>query len=133
MDGYFEWRKHPDSKVKTPYYLTGADGQPLAAAGLYELWADPTKAQDDPTRWMWTCAVITTTATDSTGHIHDRSPLLLPQDIIDTWLDPLLIDSEHVRALVASVPRQHLVPRIVGPAVGNVRNDGPHLIEPVEA
>ncbi|QAY70372.1 SOS response-associated peptidase [Xylanimonas protaetiae] len=131
MDGYFEWQTHEDGRTKTPYYLTGANEEPLAAAGLYELWRDPTKADDDAHRWLWTCAVITTTATDSTGHIHDRSPLLLPDDFIDTWLDPSLTDADQVRDLVASVPEPHLVPRVVSPAVGNVRNNGPQLIEPV--
>ena len=28
-------------------------------AGLYELWRDPTLADDDPDRWLWTCTVIT--------------------------------------------------------------------------
>jgi putative SOS response-associated peptidase YedK len=133
MDGYFEWQKHPDSRRKTPYYLTAGDGLPLAAAGLYELWPDPTKAEDDPTRWLWTYTVVTTTATDSTGHIHDRAPLLLPPDFRDSWLDPALTDADAVRELVRSVPEPELVPREVGPAVGNVRNNGPELVEPVAA
>lgn len=131
MDGYFEWQKVPGGKAKTPYFLTGPDGAPLAAAGLYELWPDPAKAEDDPDRWLWTYAVITTTSTDSTGHIHDRSPLLLRADFVDTWLDPSLTDAETIRQLVASVPEPHLVPREVDPAVGNVRNNGPELVQPV--
>lgn len=83
------------------------------------------------TRWLWTYTVITTTATDSTGHIHDRSPLLLPPDFIDSWLDPSLNDAAAVRDLIAAVPQPQLSPHEVDPAVGNVRNNGPHLIEPV--
>ncbi|WP_315092765.1 SOS response-associated peptidase [uncultured Cellulomonas sp.] len=132
MDGYFEWQRHPGEKRKTPYYLTGPDAAPLAAAGLYELWPDPSTPEDDPGRWLWTYTVITTTATDSTGHIHDRAPLLLPADMVDTWLDPSLTDPEQVRQLVASVPEPQLVPRKIGYDVGNVRNDRPDLIQPIE-
>jgi putative SOS response-associated peptidase YedK len=132
MDGYFEWQPRPDSRTKTPYYLTGEHDEPLAAAGLYELWRDPAKADDDPDRWLWTCTVITTTATDSTGHIHDRSPLFLPGDFVDTWRDPSLTDEQDVRELISAVPEPHLVPRVVSTAVGNVRNNGPHLVEPVD-
>ncbi len=78
MDGYYEWQAPESGKGrKTPYYLTDPDGAPLAAAGLYELWRDPSKGDDDPGRWLWTLTVITTNATDTLGHIHDRSPLLL--------------------------------------------------------
>ena len=46
-------------------------------AGLYEIWRDPTRDDDDPTRFLWTCTVLTTTAEDAVGHIHDRMPLLV--------------------------------------------------------
>ncbi|MDC7120587.1 SOS response-associated peptidase [Cellulomonas fimi] len=132
MDGYYEWGAPlAGSKRKTPYYLHSPDEAPLAAAGLYELWPDPAKDKDDPERWMWTFTVITTTATDSTGHIHDRSPLLLPADLVDAWLNPTVTELDAVRDLLAAVPEPHLVPRQVGYDVGNVRNDGPHLVDPV--
>jgi hypothetical protein len=35
--------------------------------------------------------------------------------------------------LLAAIPPPHLVPREVGRAVGNVRNNGPSLIEPATA
>ena len=34
--------------------------------------------------------------------------------------------------LLAELPEPHLVPRQVSKAVGNVKNNGPELIEPVE-
>lgn len=129
MDGYFEWQKVGTRKV--PYYLTAADDAGLAAAGLYELWRDPTKSDDDPTRWLWTVSVITTSATDALGHIHDRTPLLLPPGLWDAWLDPATTSVDEVRALLDTVPEPHLLPREVGAAVGNVRNNGPELVVPV--
>ena len=32
----------------------------LAMAGLYEIWRDPDRAEDDPDRFRWTCTVLTT-------------------------------------------------------------------------
>ncbi|MDM7830864.1 SOS response-associated peptidase [Cellulomonas edaphi] len=128
MDGYFEWQKGPDGK--TPYYLTSPDRRPLAAAGLYELWPDPLRDPDDPARWLWSVTVVTTSATDTLGHIHDRSPLVLPAHLWDDWLDPTPVPTERLQHLLASVPEPHLVPTEVGPAVGNVRHNGPELIEP---
>lgn len=132
MDGHYEWgAPQGGSKRKTPYYLHSPDEAPLAAAGLYELWPDPAKDKDDPERWLWSFTVITTTATDSTGHIHDRSPLVLPANVVDAWLNPAVTDLDDVRDLLAAVPEPHLVPRQVGYDVGNVRNNGPHLVDPV--
>lgn len=131
MDGYFEWQKTPARKV--PYFLTSAGGEQhgLAAAGLYELWPDPSRPADDPARWLWTVTVITRSATDALGHIHDRTPLLLPPELWDEWLDLGTTSADDVRSLLDAVPEPHLLPREVGPAVGNVRNNGPELVAPV--
>ena len=129
-DGYFEWMKIDNKKV--PFFLHAADGQPLGMAGLYELRPDPDLPEDDPNRWLWTCTVITTTAADTTGHIHDRSPLLIPPgDLLDAWLDPALDDPDDVQTLINSLPEPHLEPYEVSTAVNSVRNNGPHLLDPV--
>ncbi|ACZ32477.1 protein of unknown function DUF159 (plasmid) [Xylanimonas cellulosilytica DSM 15894] len=133
MDGYFEWQAPESGRGrKQPFYLTDPDGAPLAAAGLYELWRDPAKGDDAPDRWLWSMAVITTDATDTLGHIHDRSPLLLPGELWGEWLDPGLTDADDVDALIARIPEPHLMPVKVGVAVGNVRNNGPELVRSVE-
>jgi putative SOS response-associated peptidase YedK len=133
MDGYYEWQVPESGKGrKQPFYLTDPDGAPLAAAGLYELWRDPTKSDKDSDRWLWSLTVITTNATDTLGQIHDRSPLLLPDDKWDAWLDPELTDPDQVDALIASIPEPHLAPVKVDMAVGNVRNDSPDLVRPVD-
>ena len=120
-DGYYEWQV--DGTRKQPWFLTSADGGPLAMAGLYEVWSPPEGER------LWTCTVITTEAADDTGHIHDRTPLVVPRADWDRWLDAEVED-----------PGEHLlVPAVagaldawpVGPAVGNVRNDGPELVQPL--
>nr|WP_285762056.1 SOS response-associated peptidase [Nocardiopsis ansamitocini] len=128
-DGYYEWSTAGGTKV--PYYLHPEDGGVLAFAGLYERWPVPEKADDDPDRWLWTCTILTGPATDALGHIHDRTPRIVPPDMVDAWLDPGVTDKEEVRGLVDAIPAPHLVPRRVGPAVGSVRNNGPGLVEPV--
>ncbi len=126
MDGYFEWEPTPDGK--RPWYLTGDGGAPLAAAGLYELWADPSRGADADDRWLWSLAIVTTRTADELGHVHDRAPLLLPRELWARWLDPGLTEAREVADLVSTVPEPHLRPRRVGPEVGSVRNDGPGLV-----
>ncbi len=40
-DGFYEWKAVPGQKRKQPMYIHGATGEPLAFAGLWELWKDP--------------------------------------------------------------------------------------------
>ena len=137
-DGYYEWSVIGGRK--TPYYLHPADDALLAMAGLYEIWRDPTLPEDDPAHLLWTCAVITRPAPDALGHIHDRSPVDVPRGLRNAWLDcsgsaagsgaPSTSVVAEAAALLAAMPPPRLLPREVGPAVGNVRNDAPSLIEP---
>lgn len=127
-DGYYEWQATETGKQ--PYFLH-LDDTVLNMAGLYELWRDPDKATDDPTRWLWTCTVLTTTAQDAAGEIHDRSPLVLPDDLLADWLDPKLTDRETVREMIKSVPSPVLTPYPVSKAVNNVRNNRPDLLTPI--
>lgn len=132
-DGYFEW--YPTSRtnakgkpVKQPFFIRPTDGGVLAMAGLYEIWRDPTKAEDDPARFRWTCTVLTTNAEDDLGRIHDRMPLMVERDRWDQWLDPRVTGDTHL--LVPAAPgRLEAYP--VSTLVSNVRNNGPELVEPV--
>ena len=119
-DGYYEWK--PEGPGKQPYFLTSTSGDPLAMAGLFEHWKRP-----DGT-WLSTCTVLTTSAPDELGEIHDRTPLLVPKELWAVWLDPTVTDPEAV--LVPGTPGV-LDAWPVGQEVGNVRNNGPHLVDPV--
>jgi putative SOS response-associated peptidase YedK len=132
-DGYYEW--YPTSQttksgkpVKQPFFIRPGDGGVLAMAGLYEIWRDPTRAEDDPERFRWTCTVLTTEAEDSLGHIHDRMPLMVERDRWAQWLDPRV--GGELSLLVPAAPGS-LEAYPVSTAVGNVRNNGPELVEPL--
>jgi putative SOS response-associated peptidase YedK len=129
-EGYYEWQKAGDRKI--PHYLASEDGSLLGFAGLYEFWKDPELPEDAEDQWLMSCTIITTSAADALGHIHDRTPLIVPPDLQDDWLDPHLQDKAGVQQLLDAMPEPRLVPRVVGDAVGSVRNNGPELVEPVE-
>jgi len=131
-DGYYEWRKNADGS-KTPVYLHGPDGSLLGFAGLYEFWRDPATASADHPQgeWVVSCTIITRPASDTLGEIHDRTPVIVSSELRGDWLDPRNDTRPAVQELLDAIPDPHLVPRLVGPRVGSVRNNGPELIEPL--
>ncbi|MFG3016147.1 SOS response-associated peptidase [Streptomyces cinerochromogenes] len=135
-DGFYEWQPGKDpatGKVrKQPYFIHPGNDQVMALAGLYEYWRNPAVVQDDdPDAWLMTCTIITTEATDAAGRVHPRMPLALTEDHYEAWLDPANQDAEELRALLGQPAGGHLEARPVSTAVNNVRNNGPHLLDPV--
>lgn len=134
-DGYYEWYETDQLTAKgkprkQPFFIRPADGGTLAMAGLYEIWRDPTRDDDDPERFRWTCTVITTDAADDLGRIHDRMPLMVEPDRWGSWLDPRTDQDDLLGLLVPAMPgRLEAYP--VSAAVGNVRNNGPELTAPL--
>jgi putative SOS response-associated peptidase YedK len=136
--GYYEWKQveSPDGPVKKiPHYIHPADDAPLYFAGLYEWWKDPAKADDDPERWLLSFTILTRDSIGALGSIHDRMPLFLDGDFADAWLDPTTDNVRDVLdAAIDAAPAvaETLDDHEVSRAVGNVRNDSPALIDPVE-
>lgn len=129
-DGFYEWYDQAADGRKQPFYLRPREGV-LAMAGLYEIWRDRSVPEEDPGAFVWTATILTTSATDEVGHLHERMPLLLPPGAWSGWLDPTTVDTESVRELLTLPPWSALDIYPVATRVNNVRNDGPDLIEPV--
>lgn len=116
---------------KQPFYLHPGRDAILAFAGLYELWQDPSKAGDDPDRWLWSTVIITADASGPAGEIHDRTPLILPADRVDAWLDPHRTDPDEVHQLLDGIVIPPLAVRPVSTQVNRVGTNGPHLLDPL--
>jgi putative SOS response-associated peptidase YedK len=136
-DGYYEWyatqQKNKAGKpLKQPFFIHPADGAVMAMAGLYEIWRDPTRDDDDEQRFRWTCTVLTTQAEDDVGHIHDRMPLLVERDRYAAWLDPSSTAADDLLPLLVPAAPGRLEAYPVATLVNNVRNNGPELLVPLE-
>jgi len=77
--------------------------------------------------------VITTEATDDLGRIHDRMSMFVEAAQVAAWLDPERTDVEDLQRLLVPAAPGRLVAYPVSTAVGNVRNEGPALVEPIPA
>ncbi|MDJ0907279.1 MAG: SOS response-associated peptidase [Woeseiaceae bacterium] len=116
-DGFYEW--HREGSVKTPYYISSADGQAFAFAALWENWNS--KETDES---IQSTTLITTEANEFMATMHHRMPVVLTPDTAQRWLaggdDALQYALEHVPELRAwAVDRR----------VNNARNEGAELIE----
>ncbi|MFJ5957147.1 SOS response-associated peptidase [Paenarthrobacter sp. NPDC092416] len=142
-DGYYEWKKG-EGKSKQPYYVHPDDGGGLVFAGLYEWWRDQSKGNDDPGRWLLSMSILTAdtptaqssdSVFDELTALHDRVPLPMSTETMEAWLDPREDDAAGLVDLVRAGAHDAAAGwtlDAVGAAVGNVRNNSPELIQPVE-
>jgi putative SOS response-associated peptidase YedK len=132
-DGFYEWKKVPGQKAKQPYFIQRADGEPMAFAGLWEIWRDPAVADDDdPDAWVRSCVIITTNANDVLEPIHSRMPVMLDDTNWDAWLDPTTGDSGALEAMLRPAPDDWLEVYPVSTRVNSPDNNDAELIQRVE-
>jgi len=123
-DGWYEWQRR-GPKDKQPYFMADPDGDVLAFAGLWAVWG----RGDDR---VLSCCILTAAALGDLTLIHDRMPLVLARDAWDAWLTAEPADAERLLTPSAEIV-SGLEVRPVGARVGDVHNDGPSLIERVDA
>lgn len=132
VSGYYEWRRADG--VKTPHFIHLPDDQLTVFAGLYEWWRDPAAADDAPDKWLLSTSILTRQAEGELASIHDRMPVFLTADLADEWLDPHTEGTPELLELVSTGSlevAEAMTFYEVDRAVGNVRNNGPQLIEPI--
>ncbi|QXH37410.1 SOS response-associated peptidase [Pseudomonas muyukensis] len=127
-NGWFEWLPDPaDAKRKQPYYIQAANGAPLFFAALAQVHRS---IGPDPRDGF---VIVTAAADQGLVDIHERKPLVLSPALAREWIDPATPD-ERAAALLQTgcAPARCFKWYPVGKAVGNVRNDGPELIEALQ-
>lgn len=120
VSGFYEWAKD-EAGHRLPWYITRADGQPMALAGIWQMWGvDPAP----------TCAVVTTQASPEIDHIHHRMPVILEPEDWAKWLG----EQGHGAArLMRSAAEGTVKAHRVSTAVNSNRAEGPELILPFDA
>ena len=124
-DGFFEWKKVPGQRAKTPTYIKMKDGKPFAFAGLWENWQAP----DGST--ILSCTIITTEPNDLIKDIHNRMPVILPENAYANWLQPGESEAEQLKPLLIPFASDELTAFPVSTLVNNPANESPSCILPV--
>jgi putative SOS response-associated peptidase YedK len=136
-DAFYEWQPSKSTATRRPprqpYLVHRRDGDPMAFAGLWEIWRDPAIADDDdPDAWVRSCVIVTTRANQLLEPIHSRMPAVLDEADWDTWLDPATEDLGGLEAMLQPAPDDWLEVYPVSTRVNSPDNNDPGLIERVE-
>jgi putative SOS response-associated peptidase YedK len=118
---FYEWKA---GTPKQPYAFKRADGEPVVFAGLRERWKDAEGAE------LRTATIITTEAGPDMP-IHTRQPVVLERSSWDKWLDRDVTGGDTLLSLLRPTVEGTLVHFPVNPDIGNTRNEGPQLLDPV--
>jgi putative SOS response-associated peptidase YedK len=96
----------------------------FAFAGLWERWERGETAVEP-------CTIIVTEANDLTRPIHDRMPVILPEEEYELWLSAAPRQAEHLQSLLKPFPSELMRAYPVRTEVNNPRNDTEKCIEEV--
>lgn len=126
-DGFYEWHRLGEGRQQEnrPYLFRRPDQGFFAFAALWETWHSPDGSEID------TVAMVTGSANGQMAAIHHRSPVIVPPEAFDTWLDPAAEPAD-LQALLRPSPDDLLEMLRLGPAVNKVANDGPEVQEPFD-
>ena len=127
-DGFYEWRRAANGR-KEAFHITPADGGLFAFAGLWSKWRGSQSDLGGEQSVVRSCAIVTTAANSAVAPLHDRMPVILTREAEDVWLDSDT-PRELLTELLAPLPDDETVIRAVGPAVNDVRYDGPECLAP---
>jgi putative SOS response-associated peptidase YedK len=126
-DGFYEWKKlGAKGKQKQPHAIAMADGQQMVMAGIWAKWKSPTSGEE-----VLSCTILTCEPNTAMGELHNRMPVILAELDWSKWLGEEPATEDELLAMLRPCPNEVLKIWPVNNAVGNVRNNGPHLIVPV--
>lgn len=119
---FFEWEKAEGKKL--PYLIKMKDGKPFCFAGV---WAP---GKDEKGNSVPTFAILTTEANGLLKKIHDRMPVILDEDDMETWLSyDANVDS--LMKMMVPYDAKKMEMHRVSDKVNNPRNNKAEILNPL--
>ncbi len=111
---------------KQPYFIHRKDGKPIFMAAIG---STPFERGDEAEGFL----IVTAAADKGLIDIHDRRPLVMTSEAAREWMRQDIGGKEAEEiAADGAVSADHFIWHPVSRAVGNVKNQGPELIETIE-
>ena len=120
-DSFYEWKRENSSKQPHRIYLK--HNKPFAFAGLWSTW------EKEGTK-LATCTVLTTSSNELMCELHDRMPVILPNEAEETWLDPQT-DLDTITGMLQRYPASEMAHYPVSHKVNSPKSEGKELAEPI--
>lgn len=121
--GFFEWKREGKSKI--PFLIRMKEQNGFCFAGLWDRWNSPEGG------FIESFTIITTTPNELVSGIHDRMPVILPQESEKRWLGTE--SSMHdLTSLLQPFPSELMEARVISSRVNSTSNDDPTVLVPDE-
>lgn len=111
-DGFYEWRG------RKPVYYTLKDGRVFAFAGIW----DPVAEGPTP------CAIVTCPPNELVARVHDRMPVILSDDELETWLASDDLNPTQARGLLRPYAAAAMKARNASMRLNDARHDAPDVL-----
>ena len=121
--GFYEWTATLGGKQ--PWHIGRSDGGLTPFAGLWETWKRPQMEQE-----LHSFTIITTTPNEVAGKIHDRMPVILPEERWDAWLAPET-SVEDLQTMLVPCDSSRMKAYRVSPKMNNARYEASDCVEPL--
>ncbi|HUV93121.1 MAG TPA: SOS response-associated peptidase family protein, partial [Anaerolineales bacterium] len=93
--------------------------------GLWETWQSSNGSE------IPSCTIITCEPNELIREIHNRMPVILPEESCQLWLDPGEPDLNLIKALLRQYPAENMSAYPVSKLVNNPANDTAACIQPL--
>ena len=121
-NGFYQWRR--DGKQKFPMHFKLKSGESFTFPGLWDTWRQP-----DGTI-LSTYTLLTTTANELVGAVHNRMPVIFETDAALQWLACVPEMMPHCLELLKPFPAEQMTAYEVSPLVNNSKIDSPECVKP---
>lgn len=120
-DGFYEWK---NQNGKTPFRIKLKNDQLFAMAGIWEAWKNPENST------IYSFSIITTAANELMQSIHERMPVILPQESEEIWLNSNKQDE--LLALLKPYDQDQMYAYEISKLVNSPSNDNPAVLLPMK-
>ncbi len=134
--GWYEWRSESRvdtttgeiSEVRRPHFVHLEGLQPLCFAGLWSRWRPERGAEP-----LLTFSILTRAAAPGLAQLHDRMPVVLPEEQFAGWLDPANDNVAQLGRMISTGAVLEFKHYPVSTYVNDPRHQGQECIEPQPA
>lgn len=122
-NGFYEWK--PGHAGKQPYWIGLQDRSIFSFAGIWEVWTDKESGHE-----LETFSIITTSPNKKIKALHDRMPVIVPEEKYKYWLDATSTPDGLVNIMIP-FESDNIVLYPVSRLVNNPANNYENLLMPV--